>query len=139
MKGKHEVQAHIMLEGLEGEIREMMLSMFEKVDFSNINDVITEQTMLPVLRHMVAIVEMKTPEDIEWRKKLWNMIDVPEVQKELQTFNEEFMLIAEEYLPHLDAQAEMTVLFCTNYITGMVNKYMQSIPKPEVNNNNKTK
>jgi len=49
------------------------------------------------------------------------MINVENITKEFITYSSQFITIAHNYLSNLDSQAELTLLFCNNYVWGLVN------------------
>jgi hypothetical protein len=50
------------------------------------------------------------------------LIDVKEITNTLVDYCENYLPHANKYLSNLDAQAESTVLFCHNYVFGLINE-----------------
>jgi len=111
----------IMLQGLHGFDRDAVKVLYLRVDCSTINDPITDQTILPVLRMIYSKIFLdrkffRFEDDKKLQVNIFERINVQQLTEELKIFNTAFLPVAEEYLTHLDVQAEMTALFCDNYV-----------------------
>ena len=139
-KAMDEQEMEIMLQGIGGIHRDILKVLYMRVDRSTIHDPITYQTILPVLRMIYSKIFLdnrfhRFEDDKNLRVAIFEQINVQEVTDELKTFNSAFLPIAEHFLPHLDWQAEMTALFCDNYVHGQLKRYYGERLKDETKNN----
>jgi hypothetical protein len=132
-----------MLEGLTPEHSEIVKSFFNKVDVNKLEDNEDAETIIwPVLRHiLVQIIDaknVKRPESYLMNdcltnpeyfhrgvtvEKLLNEINVDEISEHLLKYCK-FLPLVEDYLPNIDAHAEMTLLFCRNYLMKILDKVL---------------
>jgi len=91
------------------------------VDIDNTEDVAL-QCIAPIVTCVVReIVKRDNPFIDEYFNLLIRMINVENITKEFITYSSQFITIAHNYLSNLDSQAELTLLFCNNYVWGLVN------------------
>jgi len=124
-----------LLEGLEDEKLVLVENLYNQINFHDIkhNRVLLQLTPA-ILRHLVHYITDTGQYGCSvihdnWRgltpEKVLALIDVEEVIASLDFYCSEFIPLAEKYLNHLDAQAEMAVKFSENYIFSLIDK----IPK----------
>ena len=124
-----------LLHGLPKDKKQEMVHYFNKVveyheKFKNIiKSDRTITVILPVVRRIYGlIIEKKfrfleTPSNAE---KVLKFVDVEEIYNELDSFSYSFSPIAETFLESIDSEANMTVLFCENYIFRIMEKVKNS-------------
>jgi hypothetical protein len=104
-----------------------------EIDFNSLQEnSIIEIEIIPVIRRIIMVI-------ISTNKKIQNriihdnargittddilpLVNVKEITKLLIEYSRVFIPYAEKYLPDLDAQAEMLLLFCNNYVMKLINK-----------------
>jgi len=125
-----------MLEGLTGKTREIVKKHFEEIDFESIPDIEdsigVDFLICPVIRRIIAIITS----DNEFVQNslirdhirgiieddVLPLVDVKEITELLIEYCNVFIPYAEKYLPDLDAQAEMCLLFCNNYVMKLIGR-----------------
>ncbi|MFA5207277.1 MAG: hypothetical protein WC428_01215 [Candidatus Paceibacterota bacterium] len=125
-----------MLEGLTGNTRETVIKLFKEIDFKSIpeiKDSVGVDTLIcPVIRRIVSVI---TPDNLLVQNSIIKdhsreiteedvlpLIDVKEITELLIEYVRVFIPYAEKYLPDLDAQAEMCLLFCDNYVMKLIGR-----------------
>ena len=124
-----EKDLEIMLEGFSGIDRDTVKSYLQQIDINSITDPTTRQTIAPVIRRVYTLIF--SPDCQFYRFKdnnilqgeIFSLVNVQSITKQLVEFNEYFLPIATTYLPHVDTQAEMTSLFCNNYMHGLLKEF----------------
>jgi len=58
----------------------------------------------------------------EHKDTLINIISVDNITRDLKVFCDNYIPISMDYLKYLDIQAEMVLLFCRNYVFGLVDR-----------------
>jgi hypothetical protein len=131
-----------LLEGLTPEHKEIVAKYYNQVKLEKLHDnEITETMIYPIIRYTLRQVldaeNVKIPASYllqdclinpEYahkgitKEKVLNEIDVDEIAELLFDYTNKFVPIAIEYLPDLDAEAEMSIMFCKNYLMKIVNK-----------------
>lgn len=130
-----------MLDGLTPEQYSVVKGYLNNINPNDLKDnEIAEQIICPVIRHIVInIMQHGRPYDEisliheyivnpfykEYNitvEKLLNNIDINELSKMLYEYCEYFIPVGVKYFPDLDGQAELTILFCTNYLMRILNK-----------------
>jgi hypothetical protein len=125
-----------MLEGLTGSTREIVIKHFKEINFDSIPDIdesIEIETIIcPVIRRIISEITPDNPlvqnniikdhargitED-----DILPLVDVKEITELLIEYVRVFIPYAEKYLSNLDAQAEMCLLFCSNYVMKLIDR-----------------
>ena len=131
-KREYEFNLPNLLNGLVDERYQLVENLFKQIDFNDIkhNELLLQLTP-PILRHIVFYITETGEHGCSiihqnWREltpeKVLALIDVKEVIALLDTYCTEFIPVAEKYINHLDAQAEMCVKFSENYVFGLIDK-----------------
>jgi len=120
-----------MLEGLTGNTREIVIKHFNEINFESLPDGIDE-IITPVIRHIISEIQ---PDNLKVQDSIIKdhdrgiteddilpLVDVKEITELLIEYVRVFIPYAEKYLPDLDAQAEMSVLFCNNYVMKLIGR-----------------
>jgi hypothetical protein len=115
-----------LLETFAGDQRNIAYKYLKQIDYDGGNDYII-QCLGAVVTHIVKQIIDKDgagrryvePELYEY---LLMMIDVKKITERLIDYCENFMPIATPYLKNLDSQAELCLLFCNNYVFGLIEK-----------------
>lgn len=125
-----------LLEGLTGKTREIVEMHFNEVNVDSLpqydDELLVETLIFPVIRRIIAVISSDnefvqnsliadhvrgiTEDDV------LSLIDVKEITELLIDYAHVFIPYAEKYLPDLDAQAEMSLLFCNNYVMKLINR-----------------
>lgn len=125
-----------MLEELTDKTRDIVIKHFNEVDFfsleKNEDSTDVETCILPVIRRIISEI---VPDNLKVQNSIIQghirgiteddvlpLVDVKEIIELLAEYIRVFIPYAEKYLPDLDAQAEMTLLFCNNYVMKLINK-----------------
>jgi hypothetical protein len=125
-----------MLEGLTGNTRDIVIKHFKEVDFDSLpeieNGIDINEVILPVIRRIISVIQ---PDNLKVQNSIIQghirgiteddilpLVDVKEITKLLIEYCNVFIPYAEKYLPNLDAQAEMLLLFCSNYVMKLIDK-----------------
>ena len=133
-----------LLEGLTN-TREIVEKHFNEVEinslpyYKNDDELLVETMIFPVIRRIVhniinsdsehgdctIIYDYEIKED-NWRgltrERVLAEIKVDEITKLLVDYAHTFIPYSEKYLPDLDWQAELTVLFCKNYVFKLIER-----------------
>ena len=97
------------------------------VEYSDNNDDVVFQCLAPIICCIVRkIVKRDNPFINDNFDLLIRMIDVEKITNEFVKYSSEFISISENFLSNLDAQAELTLLFCNNYVWGLVNRIVNN-------------
>jgi hypothetical protein len=114
-----------MLEGLTGNTRETVIKLFKEIDFKSIpeiKDSVGVDTLIcPVIRRILYSIIKDHSRGIT-EEDVLPLIDVKEITELLIEYVRVFIPYAEKYLPDLDAQAEMCLLFCDNYVMKLIGR-----------------
>jgi Mg/Co/Ni transporter MgtE len=100
----------------------------ESVDYDRIKRNETIQCIAPSIRHILCkILDTENQINIFKREpntqiEVMGMFNVNEIIDGLDTLYSELLPISEQYLPNIDNQAELTALFCSNYIHTLIKK-----------------
>jgi len=127
-----------MLEGLSGEFRNRIKELYDKVDFNSIKDQ-EKSSYFGVIRYISCLIlspdkehRLYCMQKDNWRgikpEDVFLMINVNEIMEKLENFYKDFLPISEKYFQHIDAHAEMMVIFSRNYVFGLI-KECQKINK----------
>jgi len=125
-----------MLEGLTGNTREIIIKHFKEVNFNSLPEINAsidiKEIILPVIRRIISII---VPDNLKVQNSIIQdhvrgiteddilpLVDVKEITKLLIEYCSVFIPYAVKYLPNLDAQAEMLLLFCNNYVMKLIDK-----------------
>jgi len=93
------------------------------VEYCDINDDVVLQCLAPIICCIVRkLVKRDNPFINDNFDLLIRMINVEKITNKFVKYSSEFIPIAEVFLSNLDAQAELTLLFCNNYVWGLVNR-----------------
>jgi len=140
----NEENVEIRLEGLSGLTYDKCKQFYNEIDLDLINNVDTKELIFPVIRYITSkVIFSGTPEAKQENSKrpvycivdefrgitsdkVLNLINTSDIVKKLEIIMVEFFPQSNKYLPSLDAQAELTVLFCDDYIMSLVNKIVES-------------
>jgi hypothetical protein len=123
------------LEGLMGNTREIVIKHFKEIDFESIpetEDSIVSTLICPVIRRIISEIvtdNLKIQNGIIkdcvrgiTEDDILPLVDVKEITELLIEYVHVFIPYAEKYLPNLDAQAEMSLLFCSNYVMKLIGR-----------------
>lgn len=130
-----------MLDGLTPEQYKVIKDYLTQINLNDLEDnEIAEQLICPVIRHIVINImdHGREHSDIsiihdyitkpfykEYNvtvERLLAEIDLNDLSRRLLIYCREFIPLGEKYLFYLDGQAELTVLFCRNYLMRLLNK-----------------
>lgn len=101
-------------------------SYMESVDYDRIKRDETIQCITPSIRHILCeILDTENQLNIFKREpntqiSVMGMFNVNEIIDGLDILYSELLPIHEKYLPNVDNQAELTTLFCNNYIHTLI-------------------
>ena len=145
MKKLNEEDVELKLEGLSGLTYDKCKQFYNEIDLDLIINGDTKQVIFPVIRYITSkVIFSGTPEAKNENNKrpvnycitdeycgvtsskVLNLINTNDIVKTLETAMTEFFPISNKYFTSIDAQAELTVLFCDDYIMSLVNKIVQS-------------
>jgi hypothetical protein len=123
------------LEGLMGNTREIVIKHFKEIDFESIpetEDSIVSTLICPVIRRIISEIvtdNLKIQNGIIkdcvrgiTEDDILPLVDVKEITELLIEYVHVFIPYAEKYLPNLDTQAEMSLLFCSNYVMKLIGR-----------------
>ena len=121
-----------LLHGLDAGVAEVVEKHLNEIS----TDFISEQTpeiateldtlLPPIIRHIVFSIFAREKMEgvikgIE-TQDLLDLVDVKEISELFLAYLKYFLPSGEKYLPHLDSQAHLTLLFCDNYVYGLIDK-----------------
>lgn len=118
------------LEGLTNEEKEIIISWFNQINFDNIHNKRAKEVITAILRHIYCLIARERnqislikdmPEKFPVDKML-AMVDIKEVVYAYDNYCEYFEPEAARWLTSLDSGAELTVLFCENYVMSLIVK-----------------
>jgi hypothetical protein len=111
-----------LLYGLNGINYDTIKSYMEGINYDRIKRDETIQCIAPSIRHILCkILETENQFNIFKREpntqiEVMSMVNVNDIIDGLDSLYSELLPISERYLPNIDNQAELTVLFCNNYV-----------------------
>jgi len=125
-----------LLEGLTGKTRDIVIKHFKEVDFfsleKNEDSTNVETSILPVIRRIISEIVPDNPKVQNsliqshirgiTEDDILPLVNVKEITELLAEYVRVFIPYAIKYLPDLDAEAEMTLLFCNNYVMKLIGK-----------------
>jgi hypothetical protein len=122
------------LEGLTIEEKEIISSWFNQIDFDDMLNERAKEVITAVLRHIYHLIAREKGQNClirEYPKKypvdeMLAMVDVKEVADTYDNYCEHFEPEGEKWLTSLDSGAELTVLFCENYVMSLIVKIDKS-------------
>lgn len=117
-----------ILYGLDIETANLIQKYTKQINSSLITNERTEHTIIPIIRYIITHIVI--PEEqgffLHNNKNLVNTfleeISVDDIVIKLNKMNDEFLPISKSYLKNIDIEAELSVLFCNDYIQGLINK-----------------
>lgn len=108
--------------------RSIAMKYLNKIKYDGENEFVIK-CLGPVITHIVKqIIDKDGPNKYVIDKKnfLVYMIDVENITNTLIDYCENFLPIAKPYISNLDAQGELLLLFCNNYVFGLIEKLRNS-------------
>jgi hypothetical protein len=127
-----------LLEGLTGNTREIVIKHFNEIDFNSLPDIDIEDSIgvdtliCPIIRRIILLIQPdnKLVQDSIIKDHVrgiteddvLSLVDVKEITELLIEYARVFIPYAEKYFPDLDAQAEMSILFCSNYVMKLIDR-----------------
>jgi len=117
----------------------------ENIDYNRIKKDETIQCIAPSIRHILCkILDTENQFHIFKREpdaqiSVMNMFNVNDIIDGLDTLYSELLPISEKYLPNIDNQAELTALFCSNYVHVLVKRWAEVKKRTVINNKLKIK
>jgi hypothetical protein len=134
MKGIN-LDEHGLLYGLNGINYDTIKAYMESIDYDRIKRDETIQCIAPSIRQILCkILETENQFNIFKREpntqiEVMSMVKVNEIIDGLDTLYSELLPLSEKYLPNIDNQAELTVLFCNNYVHTLIKRVGEKIIK----------
>jgi hypothetical protein len=117
-----------LLYGLNGINYDTIKSYMEGINYDRIKRDETIQCIAPSIRHILCkILETENQFNIFERElntqiEVMYMVNVNDIIDGLDSLYSELLPISERYLPNIDNQAELTVLFCNNYVHTLIKR-----------------
>jgi hypothetical protein len=117
-----------LLRGLDGINYDTIKSYMKSVDYNRMKRDETIQCIAPSIRRILCkILETENQFNIFQREpniqiEVMSMFNVNDIIDGLDTIYSELLPITEKYLPNIDSQAELTMLFCDNYVHTLIKK-----------------
>lgn len=117
-----------LLDDLSGINYETIKSYMENVDYDRIKRDETIQCIAPSIRRILCKILETENQFYVFKKeqktqiKVMSMFNVNDIIDGLDTLYSELLPISEKYLPNIDNQAELTALFCDNYVHTLIKK-----------------
>ena len=118
-----------LLEGMSENVREVAQFHLKQIDYDGNNEVV-KQCLAPSISYIVSkiIDEEKCFSVIKNNfrgiksEDVIKLVNVGDITTLLVDYCENYLPHANKYLSNLDAQAESTMLFCHNYVFGLIKK-----------------
>jgi len=125
---KTNLDEHGLLYGLNGINYDTIKSYMENIDYDRIKRDETIQFIAPSIRHIICrILETENQINIFKREpntqiEVMGMVNVNDIIDGLDTLYLDLLSVSEKYLPNIDNQAELTSLFCNNYVYTLIKR-----------------
>ena len=120
-----------LLFGLSGLNYDTVKSYMQSIDYDRPKNEIVIQCIAPVVRRTLCRI-LETEHQMYRLKSNPEMVDkvmaefnVNEISDELDVIYSELVPVMEKYLSLIDVQAEITVLFCDNYVHYLMKKVLE--------------
>jgi hypothetical protein len=120
-----------LLDGLDTLTYDTVKSYLKQINFDKIcDDSITYMCIAPAVRKVIlSIIDNDDQfaifhnqiKDVE-KGKILSLVNIDNIINELDDFCKVFLPISQKYLSNIDSEAEMIVLFCNNYVFGLINQ-----------------
>lgn len=122
-----------VLHGLQGKSYDIAKALIAQIDYASLKNDITVQCIAPIIRCIVTKIlpSKDTPgkpqlpffrREEERQQKCIEVIDVAEIAERLDEIYTHFLPIAEIHFPKADMQAELSLIFCNDYVYGLIEK-----------------
>lgn len=117
-----------LLYGFNGINYDIIKSYMESVDYDKIKMDETVQCVAPAIRRILTMILETENQKYIFKKEpntqieVMGMFDANEIAEGLDKLYSELLPVFGKYLPNIDSQAELTLLFCDNYVYKLIEK-----------------
>lgn len=102
------------------EQREKTKNILSEIDFDKCENEYIQIIIVPIIFNIINLILNES--DIKYHDDLLELINIDEIYDTLFKYSNDFLPISSKYLPDMDSEPELLVLYARNYLGGILKK-----------------